>query len=62
VACGAHIAAAIQERRPPTVTIADGLIALATVRAVCLSATLGRPVAVNDVVDGGPAPNRAWMR
>jgi predicted dehydrogenase len=46
------IVAAIEGHRPAMVTVADGLIALATVRAVYLSATLHRPVAVDDVVAG----------
>jgi UDP-N-acetyl-2-amino-2-deoxyglucuronate dehydrogenase len=46
------IVAAIQCRRPARVTVADGLTALATVRAVYVSATLGRPVAVDEVVAG----------
>ncbi|MEN3304369.1 MAG: UDP-N-acetyl-2-amino-2-deoxyglucuronate dehydrogenase [Micromonosporaceae bacterium] len=47
------IAAAVESHRPAMVTIADGLLALATVRAVYLSATLRRPVAVPEVVAGG---------
>jgi predicted dehydrogenase len=46
------IAAAIEGQRPPMITVDDGLTALATVRAVYASATLGRPVAVADVVTG----------
>jgi UDP-N-acetyl-2-amino-2-deoxyglucuronate dehydrogenase len=47
------IAAAVQRRRPPGVTVADGLIALATVRSVYLSAVLHRPVAPDEVIAGG---------
>lgn len=46
------VVAAIRERRPAAVTVADGLTALATVRATYLSATLRRPIAVADVIDG----------
>lgn len=46
------IVGAIRERRAPLVTLDDGFLALATVRAVYLSATLGRPVRVADVIDG----------
>ncbi|GAA1672828.1 Gfo/Idh/MocA family oxidoreductase [Glycomyces endophyticus] len=46
------IAAAVREGRDTWVTLDDGLLALATVRAVYLSATLGRPVRVADVLDG----------
>jgi UDP-N-acetyl-2-amino-2-deoxyglucuronate dehydrogenase len=48
----ADVVAAIRGRRAPSVTLDDGLLALATVRAVYLSATLGRPVRVADVVAG----------
>ncbi|MFC8734164.1 Gfo/Idh/MocA family protein [Luteimicrobium sp. NPDC057192] len=48
----ADVVAAIRERRAPWVTLDDGLRALATVRAVYLSATLGERVRVADVVDG----------
>ena len=43
---------AIDERRPPGVRVADGLLALATVRAVYVAATLGRPVQFDQVLDG----------
>ena len=43
---------AILERRPPAVTVADAFLSLAVVRAVYLSATLGRPVAIDDVLSG----------
>ncbi|MEU6247803.1 Gfo/Idh/MocA family oxidoreductase [Glycomyces sp. NPDC047010] len=46
------IAAAVREGRDPWVTLDDGLLALATVRAVYLSATLGKPVLVADVLGG----------
>jgi UDP-N-acetyl-2-amino-2-deoxyglucuronate dehydrogenase len=46
------IAAAIAERRPAMVTVTDGLTALAVVRAVYVSATLHRPVAVAEIVAG----------
>ncbi|SDE25705.1 Gfo/Idh/MocA family protein [Glycomyces harbinensis] len=46
------IVGAIRERRAPLVTLDDGFLALATVRAVYLSATLGRPIRVADVIDG----------
>ncbi|MFE7405754.1 Gfo/Idh/MocA family protein [Isoptericola sp. NPDC057559] len=48
----ADVVAAIRERRAPWVTLDDGLRALATVRAVYLSATLGEAVRVADVVEG----------
>jgi len=43
---------AIAGRRAPAVRVGDGLTALAVVRAVYVSATLGRPVAVDDVLGG----------
>ncbi|MFD6136580.1 Gfo/Idh/MocA family protein [Isoptericola sp. NPDC060257] len=48
----ADVVAAVREGRAPWVTLDDGLRALATVRAVYLSATLGEPVRVADVVEG----------
>jgi len=48
----ADVVAAIREHRAPWVTLDDGLRALATVRAVYLSATLGQPVRVSEVLDG----------
>ncbi|MGC5165411.1 Gfo/Idh/MocA family protein [Luteimicrobium sp. DT211] len=48
----ADVVGAVREGRAPWVTLDDGLRALATVRAVYLSATLGEPVRVADVVDG----------
>ncbi|QNE33688.1 Gfo/Idh/MocA family protein [Leifsonia shinshuensis] len=43
---------AIRERRAPGVTVADAFLSLAVVRGVYLSATLGRPVRLDDVLDG----------
>ncbi|MCI0156138.1 Gfo/Idh/MocA family oxidoreductase [Leifsonia shinshuensis] len=43
---------AIREHRAPGVTVADAFLSLAVVRAVYLSATLGRPVLLEDVLDG----------
>ena len=43
---------AIRFHRAPGVTVADALLSLAVVRAVYLSATLGREVLVDDVLDG----------
>ncbi len=43
---------AIREHRAPGVTVADAFLSLAVVRAVYLSATLGRPVLLDDVLDG----------
>ncbi|MER7004265.1 Gfo/Idh/MocA family oxidoreductase [Dactylosporangium sp. NPDC000555] len=46
------IVEAIDTGRPPGVRVADGLLALALVRAVYVSATLGRPVDFGQVLDG----------
>ncbi|GAA2629233.1 Gfo/Idh/MocA family oxidoreductase [Dactylosporangium fulvum] len=46
------IVEAIDDGRPPGVRVADGLLALALVRAVYVSATLGRPVDFEQVLDG----------
>ena len=46
------IAAAIKDGRPAAVTVADAMTALATVHAVYLSATLHRPVLVDEVLAG----------
>jgi len=46
------IVAAIREGRPAGVTVPDAVTALATVRALYLSATLGHPVRIADVMDG----------
>ncbi|WP_326557821.1 Gfo/Idh/MocA family protein [Micromonospora sp. NBC_01796] len=43
---------AIDQRRPPGVTVEDGLLSLAVVEAVYRSAALARPVAVADVLAG----------
>jgi UDP-N-acetyl-2-amino-2-deoxyglucuronate dehydrogenase len=43
---------AIRKQRAPGVTVADAFLSLAVVRAVYLSATLGRPVLLDDVLDG----------
>jgi UDP-N-acetyl-2-amino-2-deoxyglucuronate dehydrogenase len=43
---------AVDEGRPPGVRVADGLLALALVRAVYVSAALGRPVDFQQVLDG----------
>lgn len=43
---------AIREHRAPGVTVADAFLSLAVVRAIYLSATLGRPVLLEDVLDG----------
>lgn len=43
---------AIRDHRAPGVTVADAFLSLAVVRAVYLSATLGRPVLFDDVLDG----------
>jgi predicted dehydrogenase len=43
---------AVREHRAPGVTVADAFLSLAVVRAVYLSATLGRPVRLDDVLDG----------
>lgn len=43
---------AIRERRQPGVTVADAFASLAVVHALYLSATLGRPVRLDEVLDG----------
>jgi UDP-N-acetyl-2-amino-2-deoxyglucuronate dehydrogenase len=43
---------AIETGRPPGVRVQDAVRALATVRAVYVSGTLGRPVSVAEVLDG----------
>ena len=43
---------AIRTHREPGVTVTDALLSLAVVRALYLSATLGREVLVDDVLDG----------
>ncbi|MBO0869588.1 MAG: Gfo/Idh/MocA family oxidoreductase, partial [Micromonosporaceae bacterium] len=47
------VVAAIEDGRSPAVGTAEGLLALAVVCAVYASATVGRPVAVAEVLDGG---------
>ncbi|MGC9665146.1 Gfo/Idh/MocA family protein [Planosporangium sp. 12N6] len=44
---------AIERGRPAAVRVDDALLAFAVVKAVYVSATLRRPVAVGDVLDGG---------
>jgi len=46
------IVGAIREGRKPLVDLEAGFLALATVRSVYLSATLGRPIRVADVIEG----------
>lgn len=46
------IVAAIRAGRPAGVTVQDAVTALATVRALYVSATLGRPVLIADVIAG----------
>lgn len=46
------IVEAVRQGRPAGVTIRDAVTALATVRALYLSSTLGRPVRIADVLDG----------
>lgn len=46
------IVEAIRQGRPAGVTIRDAVTALATVRALYLSSTLGQPVRIADVLDG----------
>lgn len=46
------IVASIRDGVPPGVTVDDALLSLATVKAIYVSATLGRPVAVDDVLTG----------
>ena len=46
------IVEAIRQERPAGVTIRDAVTALATVRALYLSSTLGQPVLLADVLDG----------
>jgi UDP-N-acetyl-2-amino-2-deoxyglucuronate dehydrogenase len=42
----------IRDARPPQVSVADALLALAVIRALYLSATLARTVAIAEVIDG----------
>lgn len=46
------ISRAIQTGEAPGVTVADALLSLATVKSIYVSATLGRPIAVEDVLTG----------
>ncbi len=46
------LVSAIDTGRPPGVTVDDALLALALVRAVYVSATLGRPIEMADVLAG----------
>ncbi|WP_423923947.1 Gfo/Idh/MocA family protein [Frigoribacterium sp. 2-23] len=46
------IVGAVREGRSPGVTVDDALLSLATVKALYVSATLGRPVLVDDVLTG----------
>jgi predicted dehydrogenase len=46
------VASAIRSGTAPGVTVDDALLSLAVVRAIYLSATLHRPVAMTDVLDG----------
>ncbi|GAB3586529.1 Gfo/Idh/MocA family oxidoreductase [Leifsonia lichenia] len=43
---------AIQQHRAPGVTVEDAFVSLAVVRAIYLSATLGRPIAFDEVLSG----------
>jgi UDP-N-acetyl-2-amino-2-deoxyglucuronate dehydrogenase len=43
---------AIDRRRPPAVGVDEALLAMAVVRGIYLSATLGRPIAVDEILDG----------
>ncbi|MEY9931030.1 UDP-N-acetyl-2-amino-2-deoxyglucuronate dehydrogenase [Catenulispora sp. GP43] len=46
------VAEAIETGRPPGVTVQDGLMAVAIVRAVYVSSALGRPVDINALLNG----------
>jgi UDP-N-acetyl-2-amino-2-deoxyglucuronate dehydrogenase len=46
------VVSAIEQHRAPGVTVEDAFTSLAVVRALYLSATLGRPVAFDEVVSG----------
>jgi predicted dehydrogenase len=48
----ADVLGAIREGREPGVRIDEAAVVLATVRAVYIAATLGRPVLLDDVIDG----------
>ena len=55
----ADVVDAIRTGREPGVRVVDALLDLAVVRAVYLSATLGRPVLVADVLAGVHDDERA---
>ncbi|KQO62799.1 Gfo/Idh/MocA family oxidoreductase [Curtobacterium sp. Leaf261] len=46
------VVGAIREHRQPGVSVDDALLSLATVRGLYVSATLDRPVRIDDVIDG----------
>jgi predicted dehydrogenase len=46
------IVTAIDRRSPPAVGVDQALLAMAVVRGIYLSATLGRPIAVDEILDG----------
>lgn len=46
------IAAALRDGRPPVVSADEALLSLALVRALYVSATLGQPIAFDDVLNG----------
>ncbi len=48
----ADIVAAIRDGREPGVTVDAALVSLATVRGLYVSATLGQPVRIDDVIEG----------
>jgi len=48
----ADLERAIRDGRPPAVSVDDALKSLAVVRGLYLSATLGEPIAIADVIDG----------
>ncbi|WP_067499056.1 Gfo/Idh/MocA family protein [Actinoplanes sp. TFC3] len=57
----ADLSGAIRDQREPAVTVEAALLTLATVRGLYLSATLGRPIRIDDVLageyDGEPEHN-----
>lgn len=46
------LAGAIRDGRSPAVTVRDAMTSLAVVRGLYLSATLGEPILIDDVIDG----------
>ncbi|WP_144766204.1 Gfo/Idh/MocA family protein [Curtobacterium sp. 9128] len=48
----ADVVAAIRDGREPGVTVDAALVSLATVRGLYISATLGQPVRIDDVIEG----------